>query len=234
MSTLTAHDYSILKTLFGHESSPAEEARVDLDVSSDLECNDKQYRVIRAAEKDILRSLDNSPAEPTLVQNVVQGLSVLIKRYPGYASAYINRAQAHRLLLLTEDLFSSRHAAATTDILKDLRRGIELARPAKPCQAVSGDRAKILAVAYAHRGYLLLRAADLVRNGYTISGVGEGLQSSTPDQIGDLASADFAAAARFGDKTAPQLAARINPYAKMCGAIVKEAMRREMEEARKI
>lgn len=39
---------------------------------------------------------------------------------------------------------------------------------------------------------------------------------------------DFQQGGRYGNEIARQMAVKTNPYAKMCGAIVKEAMRKEM------
>lgn len=41
---------------------------------------------------------------------------------------------------------------------------------------------------------------------------------------------DFASAARFGDEVAREMSVRTNPYAKMCGAIVKNALREERKD----
>lgn len=50
-------------------------------------------------------------------------------------------------------------------------------------------------------------------------------------ELEELASGDFAAAARYGDEAAREMSVRTNPYAKMCGAIVKNALREERKEA---
>jgi hypothetical protein len=49
------------------------------------------------------------------------------------------------------------------------------------------------------------------------------------DRLEEMASHDFFLGGRYGNKAAQQLAVQTNPYAKMCGAIVKEAMRKEVE-----
>jgi hypothetical protein len=46
----------------------------------------------------------------------------------------------------------------------------------------------------------------------------------------ELASRDFTLGGRYGNKVARQLSVQTNPYAKACGAIVKEALRKEREE----
>lgn len=49
-------------------------------------------------------------------------------------------------------------------------------------------------------------------------------------ELEELASTDFASAARFGDEVAREMSVRTNPYAKMCGAIVKNALREERKD----
>lgn len=49
-------------------------------------------------------------------------------------------------------------------------------------------------------------------------------------ELEEMASMDFASAARFGDEVAREMSVRTNPYAKMCGAIVKNALREERKD----
>ena len=55
----------------------------------------------------------------------------------------------------------------------------------------------------------------------------DGLSSTA---LEELAGRDFALGGRYGNKTARQLSVQTNPYAKACGAIVKEALRKERDE----
>ena len=48
-------------------------------------------------------------------------------------------------------------------------------------------------------------------------------------ELEEAASRDFAAAARYGDEVAREMSVRTNPYAKMCGAIVRNALKEERE-----
>lgn len=45
-----------------------------------------------------------------------------------------------------------------------------------------------------------------------------------------MAARDFDAGGRYGNPVAREMSVRTNPYAKLCGNIVREAMRREVEE----
>jgi len=78
----------------------------------------------------------------------------------------------------------------------------------------------MLRTAYAHRAYLYLKATEA---GVELHGMGK-------SELEELASADFAAAARFGDEVAREMSVRTNPYAKMCGAIVRNALAEERKE----
>ena len=53
------------------------------------------------------------------------------------------------------------------------------------------------------------------------------LRGLTAGELEEMASRDFFMGGRFGNKVAQQLAVQTNPYAKMCGAIVQEAMRKD-------
>lgn len=54
------------------------------------------------------------------------------------------------------------------------------------------------------------------------------LQGLDHDAIEALARRDLEAAGRYGDEGARDLAVRLNPYAKLCGNVVREAMRGEL------
>jgi hypothetical protein len=68
-----------------------------------------------------------------------------------------------------------------------------------------------------HRAYLYLKAAE---TGISLKGQGK-------NALEELASTDFASAARYGDEVAREMSVRTNPYAKMCGAIVRNALAEE-------
>jgi len=55
------------------------------------------------------------------------------------------------------------------------------------------------------------------------------LRNLSSEQLEEMASWGFQLGGRYGNPVAKQMAVRTNPYAKLCGAIVREAMREEME-----
>jgi hypothetical protein len=55
------------------------------------------------------------------------------------------------------------------------------------------------------------------------------LQDESAERLEERASQEFALAGKYGSDLARAMAVRTNPYAKMCGAIVKTALQREIE-----
>jgi hypothetical protein len=151
-------------------------------------------------------------------------LNKLIEDNPSYASAYANRAQVSRLLETRAP--ATYNSQNTESILADLSKAISLATPTSPSTPLSAFQAKVLSAAHTHRAYLLYR---LARSENT-EGVPGSLRELSKEELEDMASHDFFMGGRFGDKVAQQMSVYTNPYAKMCGAIVKEAMKEEMKE----
>lgn len=94
-----------------------------------------------------------------------------------------------------------------------------------------------------HRGYLLLKAGKIRKEEEEIEeedtnqkqqtergGPEQLLAIASRDQLEEMASQDFFEAGRYGNEVAKQLSVGTNPYAKMCGAIVREALKKEIEE----
>jgi len=91
------------------------------------------------------------------------------------------------------------------EVLADLDEAIQIATPTMPLTPVSNLQAKVLCAAWTQKGVVLLACGDE-----------------------DRAAAAFQAGARYGGEVARQMAVRANPYARLCGAIVKKAMRNEL------
>lgn len=231
MAALTGHDKSILDALFDPESSSSKHVRVDGALPSLPQYSASQFAAIRAEEITIMRPLGQESAGVDTATDVICALSRLIERYPEFPSAYINRAQAARLPLSVNDMFTREHSDTSSQVIQDLTHGIDTASPTSPHQPVSDHQAGVLAAGHTHRGFLLLKVAEMTRKGDILHGAGRRLQNATAVQIEELASVDFAAGGRYGNKLAQEMSVRTNPYAKMCGAIVKEAMQMDMREA---
>ena len=65
-------------------------------------------------------------------------------------------------------------------------------------------------------------------NGWLGAGAGL-LRGLSAEALEQMASRDFFFGGRYGDRKAREMSVKTNPYAKMCGAIVKEALRKELE-----
>lgn len=226
-TSLSSRDNLVLQSLFDPEASSAPAADSSPVTTSLPHYTEDIFSAIETREHGILQPIATEQQSKSVVESVIQKLSQLIDEFPQYASAYVNRAQASRLLVDVEDLFSSEHASESARIFDDLSRGIELAIPSDPSSSVSAYQSKVLATAYTHRGFLLLKVADMVKNGRTIHGVSS-LATSSADGIEEIASEDFARGGRYGNPLGKQMAVRTNPYAKMCGAIVKDALQQEI------
>jgi hypothetical protein len=129
-------------------------------------------------------------------------------------------------------LFASANVDIASRIFSDLSETITLATPKSPADPISPLQARILADAHTHRGYILLKGEKVKQRGSDGCDCGpDEIRELDKDQLEEMASRDFFFGGRYGNKIAQQLAVQTNPYAKMCGAIVREAMRKEIEGA---
>jgi len=94
---------------------------------------------------------------------------------------------------------------------------------------VSAMDAKILAAAHTHRGYLLLLASKSEENQHMMDSI-KALRDLRKEDLEEMASRELALGGRYGNETARQLAVKTNPYAKLCGSIVKEALQKEISD----
>lgn len=229
MSTLTTNDSAVLQALFDAESSPSSTITIDpslLPFPGNAHITPEIHDSLSVREHAIINSLQSQDVSRDSVQTAIEALTALITEYPGCPSPYVNRAQAFRLLGgdSMHDDDDEEKSAITERLLADLGSAITLCTPASPASPVSPAQARILADAHTHRGYILLQAArarSRANERYSVTG------RSGPE-LEELASRDFFFGGRYGNKIAQQLAVQTNPYAKMCGAIVKEAMRKDV------
>lgn len=250
--SLTTNDAAVLQALFDAESSPSSGITVDPSRPpwpATVDIPPADLASLKSRETGIIRKLQSNDT-PSIqdIESALNELNSLIDQYPTYPSTYTNRAQVLRLLVdrqysnqhlqdgLAEPddaLFTPKAADLSSRIFADLGKAITLATPASPADSLSPVQSRLLADAHTHRGYLLLKAARVKKNqaGQEVVAVGpERLRGLGADQLEEMASRDFFLGGRYGNKVAQQLAVQTNPYAKMCGAIVKEAMRKEVED----
>ena len=236
--TLSLHDSHVLTSILNPESLFSI-ATIDQSLPPLPQLSPAILPTLQARELSIIRPLDNTFHSPSDIQSAIASLTNLITEYPQYACAYNNRAQATRLLLgddlRDEDLFKS-------TLWTDLGKAIELASSPSSSAAVSPLQAKVLASAHTHRGYLTWRLAksadsssstfdpqyNTQRQGQEKPALPRQLQNKSKEKLEETASRDFELGGKYGNDAAREMATRTNPYAKLCGDIVKEAMRGEM------
>ncbi|KAH8674756.1 hypothetical protein BGZ60DRAFT_429734 [Tricladium varicosporioides] len=178
----------------------------------------------------------------------VQSLDGLIQEYPKYASARNNRAQALRRIYGDGILVKSIEAAGieeavpldtsaseeqlvdiSSTILTDLSTAISILTPRTPYMPLSPQSVKTLSQAHTQRGaFYHLNAKRLSLKGaeLRIDSSREEAGWRTVD-FEEHASRDFMMGGRYGNEIAKALAVSANPTAKLCGEMVREAMRKE-------
>ncbi|EUC36300.1 hypothetical protein COCVIDRAFT_27804 [Bipolaris victoriae FI3] len=228
-TSLSANDARILNALFDPETLPSsvaksrDNASIDKSLPPDPRISAPELSDLEKRQNDIIRNV-SSNSDKTTIDDAITQLNTTLALWPNYASAHVNRAMLRRMRMeasLTEGqtIFSA-PTHDIEDLFYDLSRAIHLSLPASsPADPVSEYAARILRTAYSHRAYLYLKAveAETLLNGLSKS------------ELEELASKDFAQAARYGDEVAREMSVRTNPYAKMCGAIVRNALQEEMK-----
>ncbi|KAJ5984008.1 hypothetical protein N7481_006107 [Penicillium waksmanii] len=248
--SLTSNDAAVLQALFDAESSPSSGVTIESTRPSwpaTVNISEAELASLKTREADIIRKVQGDDPSQEVVKSALKYIDTLVKEYPSYPPAYTNRAQIVRLLIdlqyeqshpenqsksPDDALFTPEADSLSSQIFTDLGKAITLATPASPADSLSTVQARLLADAHTHRGYLLLKAARMRKNGPLLSEgvvIPERLRGLSADELEEMASRDFFLGGRFGNKVAQQLAVQTNPYAKMCGAIVKEAMKKEVE-----
>lgn len=253
--SLSSHDAAVLQVLFDAESAPSSAVKIDpsLPLFPHINIAPSELEALKSRELHAVRQLQapsGSVVPRETIKSAIAELDALIAESPSYPSAYVNRAQALRMLVDVESdqeskeeeeedekgfaLFAPTNSEIASRLFSDLGQAIALATPKSPASSISPVQARLLADAHTHRGYLLLKAARLKAKRKETDapdeeGGPERLRGLGKDEIEEMASRDFFFGGRYGNPVAQQLAVQTNPYAKMCGAIVKEAMRKEAE-----
>lgn len=254
-TSLSTNDSAVLNALFDSESStnvPVDSSLPAYPDYLDLKLTPETVESLQEREVNIIRRLQAATTTSVdTVKEAITALDTLIEERPTYPSAYVNRAQALRMLIPDSKLLQSKNMIdnePVSRILGDLAQAISLASPKTPSDRVSKTQARVLADAYTHRGYLFLKAARVKREDQMGStsipiyksrseedaektGAVTRILNISADRLEEMASRDFAQGGRYGNRVAGSLAVRTNPYAKMCGAIVKEAMKKEIESS---
>jgi len=123
----------------------------------------------------------------------------------------------------------TQHALDAAAVLADLDAAIRLLTPTPIVSLrMSPETARTLAQAHMQRGTVYLAAARALPSGGLVLGEVERVEGRwNKEEFENEASRAFQAAALFGNEMGGKLAVATNPMARLCGSIVKEAMRAE-------
>ncbi|KAK2871635.1 hypothetical protein FQN49_002988 [Arthroderma sp. PD_2] len=236
--SLTSNDSAVLQALFDAESSPSNGVETDSSLPQLPHIADEDLHSLKQRELSALRPLQtsNENLTPEIINTAIAQLSEIIQQHPNYAPAYLNRAQALRLLIDTDTQTQPDGPQVTpsrsTLLFDNLAKTIALLTPSSSTAAISPFHSRILANAHTHRAYILYKAArskdEKEKEHHRRNLLPQQLQEVSDDRLEELASYDFQIGGRCGNDAAKQMAVGTNPYAKMCGAIVKDAIQAEI------
>lgn len=221
--TLTSHDSAILSSLFTNEPP-------QIVIPRPTPASNPTLHAIRRLEARAIAPLAKGEPSQDTIKGAISQLDELIREHAEYASAYNNRAQASRLLL-GDDLTKK----GTEGIWEDLKTCISLSKRAPEAEVDE----KLLGAAYTQRGVVLLATAKSLKSSDAVD-----LREFLPEDLKALASRgsageetereaenNFKAGAGYGDEAAKMMVVHLNPMRKLCGQMVREALRRDMEES---
>lgn len=243
---LSKADAKILGQVFDPESGPARaEVLVDPSLPQDRHIADgallnelriREKAAIKCIE-DFERSNDRTPkAKDEAFHIALKTLDQLIDEHPTYASARNNRAQLRRWRFGDRNTICRRKTDSAREqtefhpsAVSDLQKAVTLASPRRPQDAVSPAQGKLLAQAHTQLGALYLAASkDMAETpAAEIEVADANFIDWTKDSFEEEASRCFYLGGLYGNEVAKALAVHTNPHAKLCGNIVKEAMRKE-------
>ncbi|GKT86787.1 hypothetical protein CT0861_04612 [Colletotrichum tofieldiae] len=253
--SLSRHDANVLDKIKDPESDPSANVMLDPSLPRDPHITDTSvYERVIQKEREIILSMQQLELQlaglrPKTVTEPVQEykdllskLGDFIEEYPNYASARNNRVQALRRLygdtmLLTgapttpQRLIENPELAELTRqakiALEDTEKSIALLTPRTMFGAMSPQAAKTLSLAYTQRAAIYHATAKLVDERAVQVEESRREARWTKLEFEEAASRDFAYGGRYGNEIAKGLAVSTNPTAKLCGQMVREAMKKE-------
>ncbi|EMD00511.1 hypothetical protein BAUCODRAFT_172250 [Baudoinia panamericana UAMH 10762] len=219
---LSQNDQTVLGVLFdaegGMSNTPPQPTSIPI--------RDQLTQKLQRHERQLLLALSNDNPDRSSLESTVIALDQLIAQHPAYASAYNNRAQTRRLMYSLDELAA--RPEVVRQLFGDLDTAIQLASPSHPHSGgVTADQATVLSAAHTHRASLLYEGSKRRTTHHLLASI-ERYADLDADSLQELASLDFAEGGRYGHGVAKQMAVMTNPYAKLCGEMVKQAMQREM------
>lgn len=230
---LSINDRFVLGALLDPEATLGTSDSISQDFAIEKSHHDVGVTsTVREAERQILLRLNAVSPSRLEIETSLAEFDTLLKVHRNYASGFNNRAQARRLLYNDMKALVE-HPEDARAIIADLGLAISLATPTGAIEAVSPENARILASAHTHRAYLLYKASQMGSQNSDFTWSIPEFAHFDSETLQEMASRDFALGGKYGNNTAKQLAVHTNPYAKLCGSIVKEALHREVDKAKK-
>lgn len=243
---LSKADTKVLAQVFDPESAPgkaevlidpslpADRHIVDVDLLSQLKAREREaISFIEQLEKAGQQS--DAQAKHNAFQSAIIILDDLISRHPNYASARNNRAQLRRwrfgdrhTLCQPRAQLDAERSAAGVAAVQDLKSAIELASPARPQDGISSTQGRLLAQASTQLAALYYAAYKDLDKSTAMEIVEVDSVRWSKERFEEEASKLFYLGGLYGNEVAKALAVHTNPHAKLCGSIVKEAMRKEL------
>ncbi|OAQ73129.1 hypothetical protein VFPPC_00920 [Pochonia chlamydosporia 170] len=252
---LSTRDVNVLEKIKDPESNPATGVTTDESLPRDPHVSGTDYEKVVQQERNIIskiqtietefsesQSQDASETAINGYRNCLAELDTLISEFPNYASARNNRAQIMRRLYgdamlleittgmplpLIEQPDASEKKKAAVGALQDLEKSISLLSPATLSTPISPQAARTLSMAYTQRAAIYLRTSKLLSDRLLDIDESRDEAKWTRVEFEQAASHDLAFGGRYGNQIAKGLAVSVNPTAKLCGQIVREAMKKE-------
>ncbi|KAK4101477.1 hypothetical protein N658DRAFT_496346 [Parathielavia hyrcaniae] len=254
---LSRRDINVLEKIKDPEFDPSLLVQVDSTLPKDPHISDpEEYQTISQQERDIILSIQKLEMRQARQQssgvadidvvaeyrNCVSRLGQLVQAHPQYASVRNNRAQALRRLYgdamlvadaprspqaLFQDVDNAERSEAAMTALADLDHAISLLTPKVAYSRLSPQVARTLSNAHTQRAAIYLMTSKL------LGSKPASVDATRPEagwsrlEFEERASRDFAMGGRYGNEIAKGLAVSTNPTAKLCGQMVREAMKKE-------
>jgi len=251
--SLSRHDINVLEKIKDPEADPTSLVLTDPSLARDPHITDASvYDGVAARERGIILEVQQAEVRaagnqsksdenlPGCYREQLSKLDELIREHPNYASARNNRVQVFRrlygdgmlvegaaTLCLYRDASAEERNAAAATALEDLETSLRLLSPPKLVVAVSPQVAKTLSLAYTQRAAIYHTTAKLIGSHRLSAPEGRDEAGWSTLDFEEAAARDFAMGAKYGNEIARGLAVSVNPTAKLCGKMVREAMKSE-------
>lgn len=253
---LSKHDINVLEKIKDPESNPTAGVITDESLPRDPHIIDTSvYERVVAEERQIIQTIqkleiqfsqsmseDSTETAVAEYKRCASELDGLISEYPSYASARNNRAQISRRLYgdamllsetsgmpmpLIEQPNRGEKVKASKVVLDDLEHSITLLSPSSLSTPLSPQAARTLSMAHTQRAAIYLKTTKLLS--YRSLDMDESRREAQWAKLDfeEAASRDLALGGRYGNQIAKGLAVSVNPTAKLCGQIVRQAMKEE-------